>query len=307
VNVNQHLLTLREVALVCCDTRDAFGAIRSLGRSLSRVCFGDCVLVTSAVALSALPGDLDLPKGVRLHVIPPLDGIGDYSKYVLSDLRHVTKMPFVLLSQWDSWILSAEDWTADFLKYDYIGAVWPHHADRRVGNGGFSLRSRRLMAAVDEVTSRTRIDESTIEDDLICRTLREELERRHACVFADEAIADKFSSERRGWESTSFGFHGLFNFGRIFDSSRLIPELSLLVDDNFRDRASFDLALFLLKENRTLEAKYVLNRRTKVAGWTTKNMKLALRLFMVWFSQSFGALCLGRSADARSPQRVKRK
>ena len=37
-----------------------------------------------------------------------------------------------------------------FLNCDYVGAFWPHHQEFCVGNGGFSLRSRKLICSLPE-------------------------------------------------------------------------------------------------------------------------------------------------------------
>ena len=65
---------------------------------------------------------------------------------------------YILLVQNDGLITNASKWTNEFLKYDFVGAPWPIPEDDktyrtpngrlvRVGNGGFSLRSRRLLRA----------------------------------------------------------------------------------------------------------------------------------------------------------------
>ena len=61
----------------------------------------------------------------------------------------------------------------------------------RVGNGGFSLRSRRLLLALQD----PRIELVEAEDTTICRTFRPLLEREHGIRFGSEALADKFAFE----------------------------------------------------------------------------------------------------------------
>ena len=80
----------------------------------------------------------------------------------------------------------------------------------RVGNGGFSLRSRKLLAALQD----PRIALVDAEDTTIGRTFRPLLERDHGIRFADEALADRFSFEAAYPIGRPFGFHGLFNFCR---------------------------------------------------------------------------------------------
>lgn len=57
----------------------------------------------------------------------------------------------ILLFQEDSIIFRSN--IEDFLDYDYIGAPWPLHTNDtqgRVGNGGFSLRTRKIMLTICE-------------------------------------------------------------------------------------------------------------------------------------------------------------
>ena len=74
-----------------------------------------------------------------------------YSKFILQELHKYIKTDFVLIVQWDGWVINASAWRDDFLNYDYIGAVWPWHPEGlRVGNGGFSLRRERLVELTAE-------------------------------------------------------------------------------------------------------------------------------------------------------------
>ena len=68
-----------------------------------------------------------------------------YSKFIIKELHNLFTTKYCLIVQWDGWIINADAWKPEFLDYDYIGAVWHWHPEnRRVGNGGFSLRSHKL-------------------------------------------------------------------------------------------------------------------------------------------------------------------
>src|SRR6201981_3554208 len=76
-----------------------------------------------------------------------------------------------LLIQWDGHAVNGDAWTDEFLAYDYIGAPWPQHPEEyRVGNGGFSLRSKRLARCLAENPDRYPLWGP--EEDLICRRYR---------------------------------------------------------------------------------------------------------------------------------------
>lgn len=136
----------------------------------------------------------------------------EYSKFVLQELHKHIKTDYVLIVQWDGYVINPDAWSNQFLEYDYIGAVWHWHPEgRRVGNGGFSLRSKRLC----ELTAKpdfVYIDQN--EDDLICHVNRQYLEANDI-KFAPEEIARCFSFERELSDIKTFGFHGDFNFKRL--------------------------------------------------------------------------------------------
>jgi len=143
---------------------------------------------------------------------------------MLQELFHHIATSHALCIQWDGFVLNGGAWEPDFLDYDYIGAVWPQFSDRHnVGNGGFSLRSQRLLRACRSL----RFDGSMAEDILICRLCRDELESE-GITFAPEAVASRFSFERTRPTGREFGFHGSFNLVRLLapdDVARLFRSL----------------------------------------------------------------------------------
>lgn len=139
----------------------------------------------------------------------------------------------MLLVQWDSGIVCPSRWSPHFLAYDYVGAPWGWHGDHHeVGNGGFSLRSRRLMRHV--AGHRERFPLVHPEDDVLCRRYRPALERdgfRWASV--DQALC--FSFERSGFSGTEshFGYHGVFNWPRVFSAAALHERTLLMLKTEY--------------------------------------------------------------------------
>lgn len=56
---------------------------------------------------------------------------------------------FVMMVQNDGFMIGAKNWSADFLKYDYIAAPWKPDfpSCNRVGCGAFTLQSQRFLRA----------------------------------------------------------------------------------------------------------------------------------------------------------------
>jgi hypothetical protein len=145
----------------------------------------------------------------RRHVvrIPHIGTLPAYSHFMLKELSRYVDTPHVLIIQYDGFVLKPEAWDDRFLEYDYIGAPWFHTDGFNVGNGGFSLRSRRLL---DVLSRDPEIVPGPAEDDDIGRKYRGRLERA-GLTFAPEDVASRFSFEGnrkygRMWNG-QFGFH----------------------------------------------------------------------------------------------------
>ncbi len=207
------MLQLPGVTLVCIDTANHALALRALGRSCAGTTFARVLLLTDAV-----PSGLAVPNGVTVATIDPITSRDAYSRFVLKDLLPFVHTGHVLLAQWDGYVVNPDAWDAAFLECDYLGAKWFWHGDgMRVGNGGFSLRSRRLLQALQD----PRIALVEAEDTTIGRTFRPLLEREHAIRFGSESLADRFSFEAAYPIGKPFGFHGLFNFWQVMPPNEL--------------------------------------------------------------------------------------
>lgn len=147
--------------------------------------------------------------------IAPLRSREAYSRFVLQDLGALLASEHVLLIQWDGYILDPSAWRPEFLEHDYIGAPWPQFGDgMTVGNGGFSLRSKRLLLA-----TATFPETQEAEDIAICRTWRPRLEAELGVKFAPAELAQCFAFERTPRATASFGFHGAFNLVKLVDAA----------------------------------------------------------------------------------------
>lgn len=171
----------------------------------------------------------DLELDVPTIPIPPLTSIRDYNRFLSRRLIEHVATPFVLVFQWDGFVLDPGGWNDAFLDYDYIGAPWEEAsalAGRRVGNGGFSLRSRRLLEALQD--PELEFDPDRPEDKVICRELRPVLEARHGVRFAPLELARRFAFEHPPPAHPTFGFHGALNLPLAMPEADLIWALERL-------------------------------------------------------------------------------
>ena len=166
--------------------------------------------------------------GQRLFRHVPIErlSLDAYQEFILKKLPLIVKTPFVLLIQWDGYVLDPTCWLPEFRQYDYIGAKWAWPKDAlTVGNGGFSLRSRKLLEAVARPRfeiSRIINKEKVHEDEYICRVHRSALENEYGIRFAPETIADRFAYERILPDRPTFGFHGFFNMWRHIEDEAMV-------------------------------------------------------------------------------------
>jgi hypothetical protein len=149
----------------------------------------------------------------RPVAIPRIVGLGGYSKFCIREMHKHVDTSHALVVQYDGYVLLGSAWSDDFLRYDYIGAVMAPSGI--VGNGGFSLRSKKLM----EWISKQPWEDFHPEDSCICMRHREEIERA-GFLIAPPEIAHRFAVEGRSWNSKEwqgtlsrwngeFGFHSL--------------------------------------------------------------------------------------------------
>jgi hypothetical protein len=216
-------------------------AVDNVAPELMTVAIEDCrreVLFDHAVLFSDCA---KAPDGTRVIYSGPRSRVDATLEYWTGANRIVQTSHFLVI-QWDSWIIRPDCWSDEFLEYDYIGAPWRYRDGRNVGNGGFSLRSMNLVAAVlhePEIINEIKNGKHN-EDEIIGRRYRKLLEVAHGIRFAPEGVAFRFSRERTGWDrpEASFGFHGIFNWYRVLDTAGLIKR-SLLINDYVRSRPEY--------------------------------------------------------------------
>ena len=213
-------LNLPTVTLCAATSVNVEATVAALRACLNKVEFADCLLLTDADIVTAHPA-------IRIVPIARLNSSRDYSEFILKGLANHIRSTHCLVVQWDGFILDADCWDPDFLTYDYIGAPWPQFDDdHAVGNGGFSLRSLKLLEACGDPSFPT----SHPEDLAICRVNRPLLENRFDIRFADLETAGQFAYERAVIGRPTFGFHGIFNMIRAVGPERFW-ELYASLDD----------------------------------------------------------------------------
>ena len=157
------------------------------------------------------------------YISIPQMNLSDYSRLMIEDLHKYFKTSHCLIVQSDSFVVNSDLWKEEFLEFDYIGAPWSNKVQvnpnlvlnmekNPVGNGGFSLRSRKLVETTAKINFDSLKFPITSEDVLICHYLYKEM-IASGIRFAPPKLAAQFSMENKnhlyGQDVNSvFGFHG---------------------------------------------------------------------------------------------------
>ena len=199
--------TVSLVSVACTKVPETIDAMRKCQAQME---FNRSILFTHE--------DIQFP-GIEVIKIEKLDYKG-YNEFVAMKMWQWIGTDYVLLCQNDGYITDVSKWDDKFFDYDYIGAPWPIPNDettyrspsgklRRVGNGGFSLRSRKILRAPTVLGLEFTDNGSGFwhEDGFLCVHKGDILED-NGIRFAPIEIAAKFSTELTVPETVeSFGKH----------------------------------------------------------------------------------------------------
>lgn len=241
---------LPDVTLVAVTSVALRATVDALRASMRQVEFGDVLLLSDQP-----PPDGPDPT-ISWRPIESLASRADYSRFMLRSLAEHVRTSHALCVQWDGFVLSGQAWDPRFLDYDYIGAVWPQFDDgHTVGNGGFSLRSRRLLEACRLLP----LDDATAEDIVISRLCRPRLEQM-GIRFAPESVANQFAYERTEPTGGEFGFHGAFNLVRYLAAPDALGVFRALEPGMLARNERLELLRWALRNGRLKLAMTMLAR-----------------------------------------------
>lgn len=263
---------LPDVSLICVDTRHPDQAWWAIERCRTSLAFATTDFFCPVDWAPPLPpADAD----VFLHPIEPIRGIEGYNRFMLTGLADHVRTSHALVMQWDGFVSEPDRWSADFLQWDYIGAPWYHGGSTgTVGNGGFSLRSRRLLQALRAIDHP---DSREPEDMTICVTLRPRLEAQHGIRFAPLDVAQRFACEYGSFRP-AFGFHGMHNFAHVLAPDALAQWLDGCPPDILTSQHARKLVKSLMQNSSSSQAMHLLRLRIRQQGLTSDNLLLMIRI-----------------------------
>jgi hypothetical protein len=165
---------------------------------------------------------IDPIENVKIILLEkPILTRGEYSGFVMSEMPDFVEAPLVMILHPDGFPINLNIWDDEFLNYDYMGAPWGlevgytsqhYYHGFEGGNGGFNIRSKKLMDLCKQIDVREEIKNNFHEDGFICGHLRPWL-KQNGCKFAPYNLSKKFSLEtsldnHHNDVYQTFGFHG---------------------------------------------------------------------------------------------------
>lgn len=195
-------LQLSNVEIVSINTHNPLMSAKAIEYSSKHIQFAKKTLF-SDTAINV--------NGIHNVLIPKFTTREQYSVFCIRELYKHIKSEYVLMIHDDGFVINPHLWTNDFLKYDYIGAPWPGNPDDpnhgRVGNGGFTLRSKKLLHVIKDFT------ETDINEDWLIGVTKKDYLKEIGINIAPVEVAMKFSLELPIEEcdynlENTFGFHG---------------------------------------------------------------------------------------------------
>ncbi len=204
-------LNLKNVTLCAVDTIDIQRQLLAFEICMKYAAFKEVKLFTNCKE------NYITDTGVQVIKIDTINSLRDYNNFNLKELNTYIDTDFAMIAEYDGFILNPDAWMNEFLQYDYIGAPWLIDNQLVVGNGGFSIRSKKLLE-LTQTDNRIQLGSTSThkyaenEDWVICMILREYIENK-GIRFAPAELAQRFSIEKnelvgKTW-TNQFGFHGL--------------------------------------------------------------------------------------------------
>ena len=223
------------IDLITVNTNRVQDGINALNFSSKEIEFNNILLLSN----EDVYGNFNLVKKKKLN------NVEDYNKIILS-LNNYISSDFALVIQHDGHVINPSKWSKNFLNYDYIGAPWPNNKKwnkrwdsyeegdiikknlnkNRIGNGGFSLRSKKFLEYS------TKFNEIDLPEDIFLNLYNYDIAVENNILYPDISTAIQFSyetplSSRSNEKDVKFRFlnkkkHFGWHGERFLNSNKLI-------------------------------------------------------------------------------------
>jgi hypothetical protein len=209
-------MKLNNVTIAAVAGTKALETLKAIKYSMRELEFDRAILIT--------PDDIQ-DDVVEIIKCEPLN-YEQYNHFIVYRLHEYINTTHCLLVQNDGYVVNPWNWKEEWMQYDYIGALWPLPQDdfsfrdqdgniQRMGNGGFTLRSKKLLSVAKDLDLEWKSYYGFYhEDGFFCCHHRKTYESA-GCKFAPIEVAAEFSHETmvaENYGNIPFGFHGRDNY-----------------------------------------------------------------------------------------------
>lgn len=202
------MLNLKNVTLVAASSIKIDETIKALEKSYQFINFYDVKLITDKNIIH---------EKIKVKNCPLINNIDEYSRFMIYELKNYIETDFALIVQYDGFVINPECWDNAFFEYDYIGAPWPkdkffndENVNIRVGNGGFSFRSKKLLELPSKLNIPFKPYKGYYNEDGFLTAAHRSILLENGIKYAPVDIAGKFSKELYCEDvvnQKTFGFH----------------------------------------------------------------------------------------------------
>jgi hypothetical protein len=209
-------INLPDVTLLALSSIEIPATIGALIRCCDKINFGAVKFV------SDLKPDF-LPDDIQYEYAPKITCTRDFDDYAFLHLGKHIQTSHMLIVQYHAWIVRPELWEDSWLEYGFIGAPWPERPEFisqstgemvRVGNGGFSLRSKKLLDLPVQLGLPLYEDRGYTNDDGLINSYYRKTFKENGIKYPSVEVAARFSFENLVPENNgvpAFGFHRYLN------------------------------------------------------------------------------------------------
>jgi hypothetical protein len=250
-------LPLGQVTLCAVECKAPALAAQSLLQSMRHAAFGRvCLFTHDWLPAVVLPG-------IEIIDIEAIRTPAEQSQFVIRVLPHHVRTSHALLTRWDAFVVNPAAWTDEFLVHDFVGAPWPDRLEgREVGQGAFSLRSRRFLRAGAD----PRLTEEHPEDEVLCERRRDWMQDVHGISYAPAALARRFVADDDPVEPWHFGCLGAQHLPGLHDEDDMGEVVARLPREWLLGEPASRLAKALLMRGMPAVAQSLLLRRQQAGS-----------------------------------------
>jgi hypothetical protein len=213
--MDSYKINLDSVTILSVNGRDPENSIKAIEYSCKNINFKKKLILTNK--------DIN-HESIEVKNVKGLSNIQEYNLFCIKELHKYVNTDFCLIVQPDGFVVEPRLWSDFYLQYDYIGAPWDLKLSREVlikcnmhsnndqlnivGNGGFSLRSKKLL----EECSKLEYTNPFLEEDCMVSALHRKHLKEKGIKYAPLDIAQQFAMEspvnNKSIVGNTFGFHG---------------------------------------------------------------------------------------------------